>query len=169
VSEVPKPTDESPVRAEELPALATDVVYEFGMMQHSGFQLMYPTVVLSDHGRNVLVEAFLMHVRNLSDFFTNDNPQKDDVVAKHYVKDWSAILAGNETAAAASASLKRQCAWINKRLAHLTATRQRDSKDTDARLINELLGEASHVFELLMRNLTPEQRGWFIEGALPPA
>lgn len=69
---------------------------------------------------NMRVESFGIHLRNLIDFFYNNIPQPDDMVAAHFFSD--------ETIKAMplpiiSESLKKAKVRVNKELSHLTTER----------------------------------------------
>jgi len=157
------PGDEDPVRDSELPSLAADVKYEVAMATFAGHQLLHAEVQRTPAGHNAFIEVFLLHVRNLADFF-DARPTKDDVVASHYVADWSATRDSEPRAREAQENLRSQCRWINKRLAHITATRQREPKELDARLITDVMREIAILFQLFVDNLSDEQRSWFRAG-----
>ena len=66
---------------------------------------------------NSLVEAFAIHVRILIHFFYSDNPQKDDVIAGHFIENWK-TLAPKKTEV-----LKVAKTRADKEVAHLTFSR----------------------------------------------
>lgn len=50
-----------------------------------------PDAIRNAYLVNAMLETFLIHARNLIDFFYNDSPRKDDVVAKDFVSDWETL------------------------------------------------------------------------------
>ena len=79
--------------------------------------------------RNAWVEVYLLHLRNLAHFY-GGRPRHDDVVASHYAESWTAADGGDDLK-----DLQLQVRSHNKRLAHITAYRQRVPKDDDARMV----------------------------------
>ncbi len=65
--------------------------------------------------RNALIECYLLHLRNLIEFFRSSGQREDDVVAADYLSEWSV---GQHESALTSA-------WdgLNKRLNHITTVR----------------------------------------------
>lgn len=67
---------------------------------------------------NAILESFLIHARNLIDFFYLDSPRPDDVVAEHFIKNW------NRQRPPVTDLLKNTKSQANKHLAHLTYQRR---------------------------------------------
>lgn len=126
---------DAPPTPDELVELAKDVEYEFGMFSWAGSQLIsLPTPSTDEEHdfRNACVEVFLLHLRNIIDFFAS-TPSRDDVVAHHYAPGWSADMGGDELR-----WLLKMSRSINKRLAHLTAYRRRVPQPVDAEHVLEV-------------------------------
>lgn len=151
--------DRPPTEA-ELVTLAQEFEYEYLMFCSAGRRLREDAYV--DDGdagvdMNAWVEVFLLHVRNLLDFFACE-PRGDDVVASHYVEGWTSDSGGEEMK-----WLEEMRRPINKRLAHITAYRRRVGKMDDARLITDTGQRIIALYRRFM-NLLPRRRqsgsGW---------
>jgi hypothetical protein len=107
--------------------------------------------------RNGWVEVYLLHARNLLDFFASE-PTKDDVVASHYIPSWDRSSGGEELA-----WLEAMRQSINKRLAHVTAYRRRTPKMTDAQSIEEIGAKVEKVWHSFVAQLPAARVAWFGE------
>lgn len=150
------PTDDQPPTADELASLVGDVAYEVNQFTFSAnrsseiaMQMRHLTME-----RNAHVESMLIHARCLVDFF-NNHPRLDDLVASHYVSDWSPEEDGGEALAWLEDNLGR---FIDKRVAHLTAHRQRVPKQDEARFIGEVTLRVEIVLRVFRARLTPPLR-----------
>jgi hypothetical protein len=153
------PAPDSAPTPEELRSLASDVEYEFVMLACAGMRLIEGTWDRQDGHQmlecNAWIEVLHLHLRNLIEFFAG-RPRKDDVVAQHYVEDWTIESGGPELA-----WLLQRKRMLDKRLAHITAHRQRVSKDDDAEQIEDFRTNINAVYFRFCGLLTEEQRGWF--------
>lgn len=122
--------DNSPPTDAELRALAHDVSYEINMFWHL-CRIAIPKS--SGPEQDALKEAALIHARCLMAFF-NSEPKMDDVVATHYVPEWDPDRDGGKELRWLK---ERLDTLINKRVAHLTAYRQRVPKESH--LVDEIL------------------------------
>jgi hypothetical protein len=84
-----------------------------------GAKLGAPSVPDATRLNNVLIEAFVIHLRNVVDFLYLDRPKKTDVVAADFctASSWAA------TRPAISAALDAARTRANKEIAHLTTDR----------------------------------------------
>lgn len=105
--------------------------------------------------RNAWVEVLLLHLRSLTDFYVSE-PQKDDVVAHHYVAGWTRVDGGDDLE-----WLEQQSRSLNKRLAHITAYRRRAPKGPDSQLVVDIRRHVGAVFDQWRKGLTAEQKSWF--------
>jgi hypothetical protein len=100
-----------------------------------------------------MLEVFLLHARNLTEFYLDD-PRKDDIVAMHIAgTDWLE----NSGLQAQLDELRDGRETIHKWLAHITATRIRDPKNPDYN-VGEM---ATALFDLtyhFVSSLEPETR-----------
>lgn len=67
---------------------------------------------------NVFIEACVLHLRNLIDFFYPTDMHEDDIIAAHYAPNWDSLLPP------ISSVLKHARRRAHKELAHLTAGRK---------------------------------------------
>jgi hypothetical protein len=130
----------------ELESLAREVGYEVGMMAASAaFHRLSPELerVVSFS----LIEACLLHARNLDDFLGKSSPRPGDVLAVHYQPSWvpHRFLERDERRA------------INARLAHLTMNRASANVE---RLV-PLARRGLDAFGAFVASLDPEAAGWF--------
>lgn len=145
-----------PPTEDELPQLVEDLAYEvrqFGFSAQRSNEITDQLFRLSME-RNAHVESMLIHARCLVDFFLNE-PRKDDVVASHYVPDWSPEKDGGEALAWLEASLGT---FIDKRVAHLTAYRRRVPITDEAHFTNDVIAKMSEVVATFRRRLDPSLR-----------
>jgi len=127
---------ETPPTEAELEELVNDLNYEIWMF-HELATIELPEVgPISEGGAvvNAVIEAILVHCRCLMDFFGN-SPKKDDVVAGHFVPDWDPVKDGGAELAWLEEHLG---VVIDKRVAHLTAYRQRVPKEETAELVMDV-------------------------------
>ena len=108
-----------PHGAAALEELAGHVLYERRMWNWAAQQLNEKVEGPVGRGpspeRNALIECYLLHLRNLIEFFRSPGQWEDDVVATDYLSEWSV---GQHESALTSA-------WegLNKRLNHITTAR----------------------------------------------
>ena len=105
--------------------------------------------------RNAWVEVFLLHLRNLIDFYVS-KPMKDDVVAHHYAPGWTVELGGESLV-----WLVELAPVLNKRVAHITAYRRRVDSDVDAKLVSDIRSRLIDVYRRWAAMLPMERRQWF--------
>jgi len=145
----------APPTAADLLALTADLNYEIGMTWYLA-RVAIPGS--SGPQQNALKESLLIHARCLMDFF-NCKPWGDDVIASHYVPEWDPAQDGGPELAWLNAHLEL---FINKRVAHLTAYRQRVPKERYLietveshiqTLVERFLAKASEDLRLRIRGL----------------
>lgn len=160
------PYEPTPVEPDELPALAGDVRYEFDAFR-SAAGLLLKLGPNPSPARNPFVESLNLHFRNLREFFVSPLPKPtgshcDDIVAAHYVPTWHPD--DDVDLELRAFDLKP----LHKRLAHLTAYRQRVDKDDDSVLVIDMYLMVAETFARFLSRLTTEQREWFaLDGMLP--
>lgn len=100
------------------------IFYEFEMFLWlatvcaGGKNLTAPTEADFKFLNNVLVEAFVLHLRNVVDFLYLDNHQATDIVAADFIEeDWKAVRP------VMTATLQTAKTRANKEIAHLTTSR----------------------------------------------
>jgi hypothetical protein len=147
----------------ELEALAAEFRYEYVMMATAGMSLDAlapgndPELAEEEYDllRNAWVEALLMHTRNIVEFFKS-KPTRDDVVAHHYVADWTEADGGPELA-----WLDGMTRSINKRMAHITAYRVRVPRQDDGRGVHDVCLTVHRLWDQFRLRLTEQQAEWF--------
>lgn len=158
------PASNSPPEPKELPALIGDIVYEVNQFKFSAARSSEIATKLGrlHMERNAHVESMLVHARCLMDFFNCNNPRKDDVVAERYIPDWSAKVDGGEALAWLETNLGQ---FIDKRVAHLTAHRQRVDKTLEAHFTDDVITNMDAVVRTFRDRLDPDlRRQFFGEG-----
>jgi hypothetical protein len=132
---------------EELRALSEHVSYEWGMLLGTaGKILLTPTEDMVEH--NGRVESFLLHMRQIYEFFYRDEPSRDtDAVATDYVKEWSAHRPK------ASSTLEDLSRDVGRRAAHLTLHRVVGQQYPVRDVAIELLGLIRRFVELASPDL----------------
>lgn len=131
-----------------------NVKYEFDMLEWTYFKLSNDDAS-SKQEKNAYIECFLIHARNLTDFFSPQlSAQNDDVLASHFF-DNAEVWKSHESNLCQY--IKSQRSDINKTLAHLTYYRVKPKQWEGARIYDELRKAKNLFFELL----TPEQRKSF--------
>lgn len=169
--------DSGPPTDDELPGLADDVGYEVVMVDRAfRWASAWPMVMERRGGltndeadrRNADIEVFLLHVRNLTDFFVSRPSARsvgkervvlDDVVAHHYVPTWTQVDGGE-----ALSRLVEHKPWMNKRVQHLTAARQRVSAEETERLLVDVYNDVMELVGMFLNRLSAERRAWFQPG-----
>jgi hypothetical protein len=93
-----------------------------GLLTGGGTPEMLPMAVRCFH--DALLEAGLVHLRNLREFLIADGSEDDDVTATRLLKGWSSLRDRPGTAQAAAADRIREIATpLHKSLAHITSAR----------------------------------------------
>lgn len=154
--------NEKPPTGEELVLLAQDVCYEIEMALAAAGRLVDlrdvgATRPLSDDEgvqQNAWLEVFVLHARNMHDFFEY-KPERDDVTAGHFVEGWSTD--GNENFDLLH-SLQRQ---TNKHLAHITAERRRVPVEQRGWPWFEMGKSLLELWQEFCDQLGEPQREWF--------
>lgn len=104
---------------ETLEELAGHVLYERHMWNWAAHQLNDEVEGPMGQGpspeRNALIECYLLHLRNLIEFFRSPGQREDDVVATDYLSEWS--VGQHES------TLSLAWEGLNKRLNHITTAR----------------------------------------------
>jgi hypothetical protein len=106
--------------------------------------------------RNLYLEGFCIHARNLIDFLWEPrNVKPDDVLATHFVLDPSRWQAARPRK---SALLQDAEVRVNKLAAHLTYSREKLPRDWN---IGGILAEVCDALRQFGNNLSPERQKWF--------
>lgn len=103
-----------------------------------------------------MIESFVIHSRNLMDFFYRDSGDKDDVYASLYFEDmsrWAVIRPVDETGL-----LDKIRKRANKEVTHLTFARL-DIKESEKgwdKIAEQYFSLISRTLELFIRNASPK-------------
>jgi hypothetical protein len=130
------------------------VVYEFGMFLWlaqvcgSGAKLGAPSAADGTRLSNVLIESFVVHLRNVIDFLYLDRPKATDVVAADFFDPgaWERLRP------AISGTLETARVRANKEMAHLTTDRIAGSPPEKAWDFSSLATEIRLLMRLVARN-----------------
>lgn len=138
---------------ENLKAVAPNVQYEIEMLDWSYQKVMHQSEKWQMS--SCYVECFLLHARNLVDFYVKPMGAKpDDVFARLFFIDqtkWEA------TENQICSLIKSERSMINKKLAHLTYARI-DKQCWD---VCGIYSELQHAKSIFMGLLDSEKRAWF--------
>jgi len=129
------------------------LLYELRLLLFTGQELgREPTPVM----RSVLIESFVIHLRNLIDFFYTPRVKEDDVIAADFCPGW------NETP---SNTLKDAKERANKELSHITLGRKSGldpSKPWDVGALYQEVHDVATAFagKASPAKLSPEVPKW---------
>jgi hypothetical protein len=98
------------------------------------------------HMRSILIESFVIHLRNLIDFFFTPGKKDDDVVATDFCPGWNDPI---------STTLKVARERANKELSHLTLGRKKGLDPTKPWDVAGLFREVSDVAKRFARQASP--------------
>lgn len=150
---------------QQLEAAARDVRYEYLMLLVSSQYLESGmSSPMDDLTKNLALEAFLLHYRNLRSFLCPSlQPIKDDdVIASDFVDCARAEDIGNTDV------LKADLQKINKLLAHLSYSRveykEAGDKSWDP---DRMVAGIQSSFQVFIDRLPPQRRAWFPDCAGP--
>ncbi len=100
------------------------------------------------------MEGFLLHARVLHDFLIR-RPRQDDVSACHFFDDashWRTVSSDM------CPYMRENMGRLNKKLAHLTYSRQTEDEQWDFYVIRD---EVSHAWRTFLDALQYDRRKWF--------
>jgi hypothetical protein len=120
-------------------------LYELQLFQWTASELR-PEKNITGVLRSVLIESFVIHLRNLIDFFFTPTRDDDDVVATDFCHGWNEIL---------SDTLKEAKKRANKELTHLTLGRKSDSDQSKPWKVTELVREVHGVAKRFAAKASP--------------
>jgi hypothetical protein len=136
------------------------VRYEFDMFiwlgaicGNSSVQVGAPTQPDALRLKNVLIEAFAVHLRNVIDFLYIDSPQATDVIAADFLNpgEWSRLRP------AMSPHLSRARVRANKEIAHLTTERLAGSPPEKAWDFSAMLSDVAPLLRLFIESALPSR------------
>ena len=144
-----------PTRKDEntLEAVARDVYYEVNRLFQAA--TLYPKIP-EEKGKRLILEALLLHFRNMLDFLFGEAKQPDDVHASDFFTDASKWKPSRPDWLD---EYRRRC---NKLLAHLTYSRLNYSRRGEmVWKLEDKLQRIHEVWEEFLAKLPPERRRWF--------
>lgn len=143
---------------EALKELAGHLLYEWRMWNWAAHQLNDGVDGPVGRGpspeRNALIECYLLHLRNLIEFFRSPGQWEDDVVATDYLSNWSV---GQCESVLTSA-------WegLNKRLNHITTARADAASWSGVQESWQAAHDAvAELWQAFERQLDPTTLEWF--------
>jgi hypothetical protein len=144
-------------KEEELQRASEHVKYEIEMLMAAASFLSTSSSTLGQFAKNVYIEDFALHLRNLIEFYYNDGRGKGLVRAADYV---AKVAEWKESRGPKSARLDRENQKANNFVAHLTYERdaQRWERSWDW---GTLLVELEHVWERFFSHLPEDRKAWF--------
>jgi hypothetical protein len=136
-----------------LEALARDVYYEVNRLFHAA--ILHPETP-EERGKRLILEALLLHFRNILDFFYGEAKNPDDVHASHFFPDPSQW---NPVKPAWLREYRQRC---HKLLAHLTYSRL-DYKERGEMVwkLDEKLQHLRDTWYSFLDSLPSGRRRWF--------
>ena len=133
----------------DLQEMLTQVNYEYNMLSHTAARI---SKIKDGPEKNAMLESFLIHVRNLIDFFYIDTPSiDDDVLAVDYFsspKDWI-TKRGKFPQYLKDAKIK-----ANKLLSHITLSRIKKYKGDKGWQVLKIKGKIDNILECFMKEKT---------------
>ena len=134
---------------EDLKSVAGEVVYEINMLITCAVELSKLNAT-----KNAYLESFLIHFRNLRDFFYPDKAFPDDILAEHYLPTWKDKPEMNEF-------WQKSREKLNKLVAHLSFKRAELAKDKNWPVNDDMCKDVMKVWDGFVRNLPQDKRKWF--------
>lgn len=148
-------TQQSARAEEELEGISRDIAYEISMML--GALATFRGNAVSVHVlKNLAIEGFLLHLRNLRDLFYRSRLKSDDVRASDFFSDpgkWESIRPP------LASVIKEKSGRLNRQLAHLSYSRLRLQKSWGN--LDAMAAEMIKVADTFLQSLPQERRRWF--------
>lgn len=142
-----RPSDDDLARAAEL------IEYERYMLvgTHMGLTNARSEFDVETFVHNSFLEAFLLHSRNLWDFF-EANALRNEISAVHYADDWRPAVSLDPDVRAA----------LDLRLTPLTYDRLTHDDGDEEWAVDQMLIDVIAVFNQFLDSLTPDRKAWFL-------
>jgi len=144
-------------KEEELQKASEHVKYEIEMLLAAASFLSTSGSTVGQVAKNVYIENFALHLRNLIEFYYNDGKKKGLVRVADYV---GKVAEWKESRRPKSAGLDRENQKANNFVAHLTYERdaQKWERSWDW---GAILAELEHVREQFLSHLPKDRKAWF--------
>lgn len=133
--------------------IVPDILYELKMLRYTFEKLMGDDA--QEQESNCYLESFLIHARNLLDFFVRpSSARKDDVIARHFFEPESRWEMHESNICR---NLQKKRITIHKTLAHISYSRTTEA-EWDIHVIFAELEEAVQIFK---KHLGADPKSWF--------
>ena len=112
----------------------------------------------------LLLEAFLLHYRNIRDFLMNADKYPDDITARHFNLYWQVSSWKDHVAKAKSGEGLRESELINKLLAHVSYSRAEARSECPTGVdwpLTDMYQTAKSEFVKFVEALPPERQSLF--------
>ncbi|MGD0221642.1 MAG: hypothetical protein ABSF71_04840 [Terriglobia bacterium] len=143
-------------KEQELQQASVHVKYELDMLAATISFLSKDPGGTDQATWNAYLESFVLHLRNLIDFFyPSKKPKADDILAEHYVTN---VALWNAHRPVKTNFLREAETKANKQVAHLTYTRLAADKNWSWAAIS---GDLEQVVTCFLNSLPPGWKAWF--------
>ena len=142
---------------EKLKKIAEDTYYEVDMFFQTAYmlgrlaQLQAFLLIRWNVIGNSLLESFLLHFRNLRDFFYPEKPHQYDVLAEHFLVNW------NDKRPEMPETFSKLRDNVNKRVAHISYKRLEFLNERDWPT-QDMLNDVKKVWDSFYNGLTEDKR-----------
>jgi hypothetical protein len=144
-------------RAErELEDASEHVKYEVDMLRGTTAFLASSAGATEQVTRNAYNESFVLHLRNLIDFFYKRQGPEDDILAEHYVSDAARWVHDRGPRTPFLAGEKGRA---SKRVEHLSF--ERLLTDEEGWRWADIRAQLQRVMKCFLSNLPPKRKPWF--------
>lgn len=134
---------------------ASHIVYE--IMMFNGTAIKLSSGITDQFEINIALESFVVHSRNLFDFFYSEKKYPDDISVYDYLKrkkDFNKEKSKKR-------NLENLTNKANKQVAHLTYSRNNYNKINKGWLINKIVDNMNITITAFLKNLNSEEKKWF--------
>ena len=115
---------------------------------------------------NALLESFVVHVRVVLDFFYNDTPRNDDVVAQDFFAPSDAWASLRPKFSELLSNARKRA---GKEMAHLTYARLEVTPETKLWPFVAIANEVASVMRVFLENVPREKLSLAVRSRRPPA
>jgi hypothetical protein len=133
------------------------IVYE--IMMFNGTNMKLQTGVSDQFEKNILLESFAIHCRNLFDFFYKKRKYVDDIVAYDYISQKKQFIHERTK----TRILKNLTEKANKQVAHLTYKRNNYNRRTKGWSVGIIAINMNNTIVAFLKCLDSDKKKWFIE------
>lgn len=132
------------------------VVYEFMMFRRTSEFLL--TNIQDQLLKNIVIESFAIHTRNLFEFFYKPKSRDDDIIASDF------LLKKHEFRHRKSKKKTLAVVWkkANKQVSHLTYARNNYDKRTKGWNVASIKPKMEMTIRVFLESLDGEDKNWFV-------